>query len=228
MAKWRTMMLATVLTMMALTSADAALATSIDACLTTEEAVFPYWSLCDSPAIYAYSGGAYKLQSQGNGSTNGYYLAPEWDETNSTYYVRLVEDATDAARYEFTHITEEFRLYLGVNDTKIIIINADSGRSLEWRDEGNGQYFLVEANFEPSSAAEFRFRSDDSITLPCPRIANARCGAYNIVFSSSSSSDGLGPYEENGVVYFTLASSDNLTPFTLINSTTTSGADLNM
>jgi hypothetical protein len=86
-----------------------------------------------------------------------------------------------------------------VNDTRVIVINADSGRALEWHDEGDGQHFLVEADFEPSSAAEFRFLSDDSIALPCPRIANARYGAYNIVSSSSSSSDGLGPYKEDGI-----------------------------
>jgi hypothetical protein len=187
-----------------------------DICPTVEEAVFPYISYCNAPATYAYLGGAaYVFQSWGSGTGSKYYLAPEWDETNSTYYVRLVSEQSSAARYELTYTTEELRPYVAVNDTGIVIVNADSGRSLAWRDEGSDQ-FLIESS---SSAALFKFSLDTSSKVPCITAIIARCGAYNIV-SSATPSFGLSPYEEDGVVYFTL-SSDDLVPFILRTSIST-------
>ena len=202
-------------------SPEFGLAADEDICPTAQEAVFPYWSLCSDPAKYSYSGGIYKLQSQGSGDGNGYLLAPEWDATDSTYYVRLVEDSAAAANYVFTHTTREIRPYVAVSDTNIIIVNADTQRYLKWRDEG-GERFLVEAamNEDSTSLALFEFAPNNTVTLACPRVLNARCQAYDLVSMASDPTTGLSPYKEDGVVYFTL-SAENLLPFTLINATKT-------
>ena len=195
-------------------------------CPTAQEAVFPYWSLCSDPAMYSYSGGIYKLQSQGSGADGiDYFLAPEWDAANSTYYVRLVEGSAAAANYAFTHTTREIRPYVAVSDTNIIILNADTRRYLMWREEGADR-FLVEAESandddeSTTSLALFKFAPDNTVTLACPRVLDARCQAYDLMSVGSDPTTGLSPYEEDGVVYFTLAA-QNLLPFTLLNATAT-------
>ena len=64
-----------------------------------------------------------------------------------------------------------------------------------------------------TSIGFFKFTPDDSVTLGCPRIAGARCQAYDIV-SGSDPSSGLTAYEEDGAIYFKLAA-NNFIPFVL-------------
>jgi hypothetical protein len=142
----------------------------------------------------------------------GGFLAPEWDETNSTYYVRLVDSTSDAATYNFTYLSRELRPYIAVGDVNIYAVNAESGRNLGWREEGD-QKFLVES--DDSSVALFSFAYDGSVALACPRIYGTRCAAYNLV-SSSDFSLGVAPYEDDGAVYFQLSSSSDFAPFLLL------------
>jgi hypothetical protein len=177
----------------------------INACPSVAEAVFPYWSICFNPATYHTP---YFIESQGAG-TQLMYLAPEWDESNSTYYVRLVNGSEGAASYSFSYFTRELRPFIGAGDLRIVVTNTESGRYLSWREEG-GQYFLIESEY---SDAIFSFAYDGSVNLACPLILHARCAAYNLI-SSSDFSLGLAPYEEDSAVYFQLASS-NIAPFVL-------------
>jgi hypothetical protein len=148
-----------------------------------------------------------------------------WDEASSTYYVQLVE-ATEAAaaRYEFTHSSREIRPYVSVHDNGIIIVNADTGRRLNWRqrrddddDDGSAPVLVEEDPASESSSstlAVFKFAPDDSVPLACPRIAAARCQAYNLVASPGAAS-GIGVCETDGAVRLALVP-DNLVPFTLL------------
>jgi hypothetical protein len=192
-----------------------------------EDGVFPYWSLSSSPAVYAYAGGVYELQAQGAAGGNQ-RLAPVWNEASSTYYVQLVEPAAAAAaRYEFTHATREIRPYVSVRDTGIIVANADTGRRLKWRRERDGSTLVLieeeenagsESSSSLSTLALFKFTPDDSAPLACPRIAGARCQAYNLVASPGAGvceTDGIGVCETDGAARLALVP-DNLIPFTLI------------
>ena len=162
-------------------------------------------------ATYSYAGDVYQIQSVGSSVGSGQYLAPEWDSENSTYYVRLVDADSSAAKYEFTHNSREIRSYVAVN---AIIKNADTQRFLAWRDEG-GEKFLVEADTSDDDTSQgfFKFTPDQFVRLPCPLIFQARCQAYDIV-SGSDPSSGLTAYEEDGAIYFKLAA-DDLVPFVL-------------
>ena len=186
-----------------------------DICPTADEAVFPYISICSSPATYSYSGGVYAIGSVGSSISYGQFLAPEWDSENSTYYVRLVDSDSSPAKYVFTHRTKEIRPYVAVDATDIIIMNAGTKRYLAWRDEG-GEKFLVESD-DDTSQALFKFTRDNSVYLPCPFVIGVQCKAYNIV-SGSDPLSGLAAYKEDGAIYFKLAT-DDLLPFFLRTNT---------
>ncbi|KAI5055488.1 hypothetical protein GOP47_0029009 [Adiantum capillus-veneris] len=168
--------------------------------------VYPYWSTCFSPAKY-YGREVYEL-----GDTTDGNLAPEWDESNSTYYMRLAEEG---AKYLFTHLTREYRFAVSQFDN-LLIKNVDTGRYLGWRQEGEDEFFLVEGD----GFTFFSFSKVEGVSLLCPRMANARCEAYYIV-DSGYPSMGLTPYVEDGVTYFKRSNISNATPFLLLRSDTT-------
>jgi hypothetical protein len=183
-------------------------------CPSITEAVFPFRSLCIDPATYWTP---YLLQSEGQGAGSGYYLAPEWDETNATYYVRLVNSSEAAATYRFAYMTRELRPFIAVGDSGIYAENTESGLSLAWRDEG-GELFLTETAIGPGAKpgftrVRFSFSFEGSLQPFCRNGPLERCAAYSVV-DDFNSSLGLSPYEEDGAVYFTLAS-DPL-PFVLL------------
>ncbi|KAI5064808.1 hypothetical protein GOP47_0019503 [Adiantum capillus-veneris] len=152
--------------------------------------VYPYWSLCINPAVYETEG--YMLQ--GLGGSGGGYLAPEWDESNSTYYVRLSEEG---ATYVLTNPSDDIRNFVA-QAQDVYFTNSNSGRVLSWRQEGD-EYFLVEVDVDDQYSA-FQFLAS-TYSLPCPAILTARCVAYYVA-SYSDSSLGLSYYEEDGATYF--------------------------
>ncbi|MCO5593342.1 hypothetical protein L7F22_047353 [Adiantum nelumboides] len=170
--------------------------------------VYPLHSTCFHPAVY-YGQEVYELGDQLLGN-----LAPEWDETNSTYYVRLAEDG---AKYLFTHWTREYRFAVSQSE-RLVILNAETGRVLGWRQEGE-EYFLVEQTSEPviGGAADFMFSKVENVTLPCARIANARCEVYYIL-SFEDASVGLTAYVEDEVTYFKRSDASAAAPFVLFRS----------
>ncbi|KAI5065524.1 hypothetical protein GOP47_0020219 [Adiantum capillus-veneris] len=132
---------------------------------------------------------------QGLGGSSGGYLAPEWDESNSTYYVRLSEEG---ATYILTNPSDDIRLFVA-QAQNFFFINADSGRVLAWRQEGD-EYFLVEVDTDDEYST-FQFLESTAYSLPCPAVLTARCVAYYAA-SYSDSSQGLSYYEEDGATYF--------------------------
>ncbi|MCO5593346.1 hypothetical protein L7F22_047357 [Adiantum nelumboides] len=170
--------------------------------------VYPLYSTCFHPAVY-YGQEVYELGDAGLLGN----LAPEWDESNSTYYVRLAEDG---AKYLFTHSTFEYRFAVSQSQ-RLVIRNAETGRFLGWRQEGDDEYFLVELELETSAADYFMFSKEENVTLPCVRIANARCEAYYIL-SFEDESVGLTAYVEDEVTYFTRSNASAAAPFVLFRS----------
>ena len=194
-----------------------------DECLTIYEAIFPYPSSCYLPATYNYTGrGAYYIQASGISTGYRHFLAPEWDPENSTYYVRLADaysTDTPPAKYVFTHTAQEFRPFVSMLNTDIIIVNVDTRRALKWRDQG-GEHLLVEADIydDTTSLVLFQFKLDLYAFPPCPLSLKLHCPGYDIV-SGSDSSTGVAAHVENDTVYFKLAT-ENHVPFILIEPVT--------
>eukprot|EP00250_Pteridium_aquilinum_P012168 c20546_g1_i1 orf=152-946(+) len=169
----------------------------------SDNLVYPFSARCDSPARYygveVYELGAYLVEGS---------LAPEWDETNSTYYVRL---ADSGAKYKFMHRTREYRFAVSQSDD-VIIVNTETGRALGWRKEGEDEYFLIETE---EDVAILQFAAYDG-AVACPLIyPPLSCGVYNLV-NYGTSVLGLSPYLEDEVTYFKLSSSSEaLTGFIL-------------
>ncbi|MCO5595015.1 hypothetical protein L7F22_049052 [Adiantum nelumboides] len=173
------------------------------------ELVYPLHSTCFRPAVY-YSQEVYEL---GGGLLGN--LAPEWDESNSTYYVRLAEDG---AKYLFTHLSFEYR-YVVSQSESLLIQNAETGRYLGWRQEGDDEYFLVELETSGviGAAADFQFSKVENVTLPCVRMANAKCETYYIL-DVEDASVGLTAYVEDEVTYFKRSDASGAASFVLFRS----------
>ncbi|KAI5065112.1 hypothetical protein GOP47_0019807 [Adiantum capillus-veneris] len=177
--------------------------------------VYPYWSTCFSPAKY-YGQEVYEFGGilVNNSITSG-NLAPEWDASNSTYYVRLAEAG---AKYLFTHLTLEYRFAVS-QFANVLIRNVDNGRVLGWRQEGEDEYFLVEGHWPISELTFFRFSKAEGVVLPCPLLLHARCEAYYIV-DFKDPSVGFTAYIEDDITYFKRSNISNATPFLLLRSNT--------
>ncbi|MCO5595055.1 hypothetical protein L7F22_049092 [Adiantum nelumboides] len=166
--------------------------------------VYPLPSTCFHPAKY-YGLEVYELSDVG-GLGN---LAPEWDESNSTYYVRL---ADDGGKYHFAHWTRQYRFTVSQSDN-LLIKNAETYRFLGWRKEGN-DYFLVEQQGEPG-AIEFQFSQVENVTLTCQKVTDARCEAYYIL-DFKDAFTGVTAYVEDEVTYFKRSNTYGATPFVLL------------
>ncbi|KAH6554545.1 hypothetical protein KP509_1Z326400 [Ceratopteris richardii] len=152
--------------------------------------VFPYWSRCSLPGLYASE--VYKLQSVASGMPG--FLSHEWNKDMSTYCVRLSEQGPF---YRFRYRTRESRPFISEGED-LTMENADNGRVLSWRQEGKNEFFLVE--------------EERDVSLACPRIEGARCRAYNFLASSrSSSAAGMAAHREGKTIYIRRSSEQLLT-----------------
>ncbi|KAH7331353.1 hypothetical protein KP509_20G028800 [Ceratopteris richardii] len=174
--------------------------------------VFPYWSTCFQPAMY-FTEETYELKSADT-QRPGKLAAICDGATSSDCTVRLSEEEAIASRYNFTYLSRELRESVAQVDD-VILVNAESGRTLAWRQNSDGEEFLMEVA-DISDATRFQFFQRDDVALACPRIAFARCKAYNLL--SFSSSAGVTDASIDGATYLK-QSTENLLPFVLIRVT---------
>ncbi|KAH7331354.1 hypothetical protein KP509_20G028900 [Ceratopteris richardii] len=181
----------------------------------SEPMVFPYWSTCSQPAMY-FTEETYELESADSQRPGKLAAICDDAATSSDCNVGLLleEEAVAASRYNFTYISRELRDSVAQADD-VILVNAESGRTLAWRQNSDGEEFLVEVA-DISNATRFQFSQRENIVLDCPRIADARCEAYSIL--SFSSSAGLTDTSIDGATYLK-QSTENLLPFLLIRVT---------
>ncbi|MCO5594664.1 hypothetical protein L7F22_048697 [Adiantum nelumboides] len=168
--------------------------------------VYPLPSTCFHPAKY-YGLEVYELSDVG-GLGN---LSPEWDESNSTYYVRL---ANNGGKYTLAHWTRQYRLFTVSQSDNLLIKNAETGRFLGWKKEDDDDYFLVEQQGEPG-AIEFQFSQAENVTLVCQKVTDARCEAYYIL-DFKDAFTGVTAYVEDNVTYFKRSNAYGATPFVLL------------
>lgn len=177
--------------------------------------VYPYWSLCNAPAKYREP---YNLAS----STLERLIA-EWDESNSTYYIRLTETFGEGGD-EFTLLPLDFSASTVYHNATVSIASSVSGSSyLSWRREGDAEWFLQLSDSE-SDAANFQLVYAPDVLLPCPLVYGARCEAYYLLSAPGSYTSGLTAYVEDEATYITLGQegSNGDLPL-LLHTTSTSG-----
>ncbi|KAI5074557.1 hypothetical protein GOP47_0010518 [Adiantum capillus-veneris] len=210
-ATGRGMVMAAVVVLALLLVASTSTWTGVEAqyldCPDIDTKVYPYWSMNWNPAQY---GESYQLRVTPSLGYEASQLAPEWDETNSTWYVRLAEAG---ATYVLAVPFGLERPYVSQKED-LHIVNMNTGRVLSWRQEGDDEYFLVEAD---AGAAPLQLQWNNTVGQACPFLLNVCCAAYSVL---SNSSMGLSPYVEDEAVYLKL-STDNLLPFDILRTAST-------
>ncbi|KAH7437644.1 hypothetical protein KP509_05G082700 [Ceratopteris richardii] len=148
-------------------------------CPLEESAVYPYAATCAAPAMYSsfLGGQSYYIVPYGG---NGGGLAPEWDESASTFRVIFSED--NPAAYELGYADIKLLPFVMLADDQITFANSATKRVIALQGDLGFGFTLVETD-DSAKAAKFQFVLDTSVGLPCPRIYGAQCKAYTIASS---------------------------------------------
>ncbi|KAH7427243.1 hypothetical protein KP509_10G035400 [Ceratopteris richardii] len=128
--------------------------------------VFPYWSVCYQPATY-FSEDKYTYELHSVDSQRPGKLAAICEGSSPSYCnVTLSEENGAASQYMFTYISKEIRESVAQSDD-VVMVNTESGRSLGWRQDADGEALLVEVA-DTENVTRFQFSHGTMFGLSVP------------------------------------------------------------